>query len=117
LRIFHRNQTQSDSLLASFVPSKNDLYSATEIKTMLNSYISSHKLVNSGDQAYINLDDLLYSCVAVKQKSKGKNKDVGGAEETETLEFMKRDELTRKIVKKMQSWYEVTVDGKEPVRK
>lgn len=31
--------------------------------------------------------------------------------------FMKRDELTKSVLEKMQSWYEIRVEGKDPVTK
>ena len=87
----------------------------TEIRDLLNSYITIHNLVNLREQAYINLDDLLYSCVSAKTKGKTKNKDV---EPEPTLsKFMKREELIRNVLEKMQSWYEIRVEGKDPVTK
>lgn len=87
----------------------------TEIRALLNSYIATHNLVNLREQAYINLDDLLYSCVSAKTKGKAKNKDV--EPEPPISKFMKRDELIRNVLDKMQSWYEIRVEGKDPVTK
>ena len=87
----------------------------TELRALLNSYITTHNLVNLREQAYINLDDLLYSCVSAKTKGRAKGKDV--EPESALSKFMKRDELTRSIVEKMQSWYEIRVEGREPVTK
>lgn len=87
----------------------------TEIRDLLNSYITTHKLVNPREQAYINLDDLLYSCVSAKTEGKAKNKDV--EPEPAMAKFMKRDELTKNVLEKMQSWYEIRVEGKDPVTK
>jgi translation initiation factor 2D len=87
----------------------------TELRALLNSYITTHNLVNLREQAYINLDDLLYSCVSAKTKGKAKGKDV--EPESAMSKFMKRDELARSIVEKMQSWYEIRVEGREPVTK
>ena len=84
-----------------------------EIKALLNTYIASKNLVNQNDQAYINLDELLYSCVS----SKNKGRKAGGEEEAPMMKFMKRDELTKKVTEKMQSWHEIRVDGRETVCK
>jgi translation initiation factor 2D len=87
----------------------------TEIRDLLNSYITKHNLVNLRDAAYINLDDLLYSCVSAKKEGKGKNKDV--EPESTVSKFMKRDELTRNVLERMQSWHEIRVEGKDPITK
>ena len=87
----------------------------TEIRALLNSYITTHNLVNLREQAYINLDDLLYSCVTAKTKGKAKSKDV--EPESTMPKFMKRDELARAVLERMQSWYEIRVEGKDPVIK
>jgi len=71
---------------------------------MLNGYIGSHNLVNPNDQSYINIDALLSSTLSSKMNA-------------EPLEFLKRDELTRRLVNKMQAWYEISAEGKEPVVK
>jgi translation initiation factor 2D len=87
----------------------------TEIRALLNSYITTQNLVNPREQAYINLDDLLYSCVSSKTKGKAKSKDV--EPEPTMSRFMKRDQLTKTVLEKMQSWYEIRVEGKDPVSK
>ena len=89
--------------------------SAAQIRSLLNSYIAANNLVNANDQAYINLDELLYSCVSAKSKGKAKGKDV--EPESELSRFMKRDELTKSIIGKMQSWYAIRTEGKDPVTK
>lgn len=60
--------------------------------------------MNSNDQSYINVDTVLQSTLSSKNNN-------------EPLEFMKRDELTRRIVDKMQPWYEIDIDGKDPILK
>ncbi|KZP05820.1 hypothetical protein FIBSPDRAFT_877106 [Athelia psychrophila] len=84
--------------------STSTLYTMPELKTFINGYIAAHALVNPNDQSYINLDMLLRSTITAKNN-------------TEALEFMKRDELTRRVVDKMQPWHEITIDGKEPIIK
>ncbi|KAF7331157.1 Eukaryotic translation initiation factor SUI1 family protein [Mycena sanguinolenta] len=90
------------------------LYELTEIRTLLNNYITSKALVNPREQAYINLDSVLSDTVAAKAK---KTKGTETAPAAAPVEFMKRDELTRAILEQMQSWYEVTAPGKDPVVK
>lgn len=101
-------------LMILLVFSKRDLYSLPEIKLLLNNYISSHNLVNARDQAYINLDSLLLSCVSAKSKGKSKKDDEA---EVPILEFMKRDELAKKVAGQMQSWHEIKIEGKDPMSK
>jgi len=60
--------------------------------------------VNPNDQSYINIDALLSSTLSSKTS-------------TETLEFLRRDELARRLVDKMQAWYEISVESKEPIVK
>ncbi|GLB44597.1 putative reverse transcriptase (RNA-dependent DNA polymerase) [Lyophyllum shimeji] len=90
------------------------IYSLSEVKTLLNSYISANSLVNPREQAYINLDEALLNCISSKAKGKAKSKDAD--KEAGPIEFMRRDELTRAILDRMQSWYQVS-DGKEVVQK
>ncbi|KAG6811004.1 hypothetical protein H0H92_009381 [Tricholoma furcatifolium] len=87
-------------------------YELPQIKALLNTYITKNSLVNLHDQAYINLDESLINCLSTKAKGKGKDDDVP----MENLEFMRRDELIKAIVMRMQHWYEVS-DGKEAVKK
>ena len=75
-----------------------------ELKDLINGYIASHNLVNPNDQAYINIDTLLKSTIASKNS-------------TEELEFMKRDQLTRRLIDKLQPWHEINIEGKEPITK
>jgi translation initiation factor 2D len=84
--------------------SSSTLYTLPEIKAKLNDYIVSRNLMNPNDRSYINVDALLSSTLSSKT-------------DTEPLEFLKRDELTQRLVDKMQAWYEISVEGKEPVSK
>jgi len=112
---FWKPHLVSIDLFGGMGASKSTLYSITEIRDLLNSYITTHNLVNLRDPAYINLDDLLYSCASAKTEGKAKNKDV--EPEPTTSKFMKRDELIRNVLEKMQSWHEIRVEGKDPVTK
>ncbi|KAK7470327.1 hypothetical protein VKT23_001758 [Stygiomarasmius scandens] len=96
--------------------STSNLYSLQEVRTLLNSYIASQDLVNKHEPAFIDLDAALVSCILSTQgsgKSKGKNK-VPATQETE---FMRREELSKNVVEKMQRWYQVRAEGKDTVIK
>ncbi|PBL00217.1 eukaryotic translation initiation factor SUI1 family protein [Armillaria gallica] len=94
--------------------STSDLYSIPEIRALLNNYITSKDIVNQRDPAYINLDDLLRSCVVAKPSSSKKGKE---PEPPRSHDFMRRDDLYNKVLERMQNWYEVRAEGKDPVVK
>ncbi|KAJ8522169.1 hypothetical protein ONZ45_g1198 [Pleurotus djamor] len=79
------------------------LFTATEVRSLIAKYIQEKQLVNPREQQYINLDATLRNAVQGK----------GDAD----TEFLKRDEIIRNIIAKMQDWYEITPDGKDPVLK
>ncbi|PFH50351.1 hypothetical protein AMATHDRAFT_61154 [Amanita thiersii Skay4041] len=91
-------------------------YTLEEVKKQLNSYISSQNLVNPQDQAYINLDLLLMACVTAKDRTRTKNKDQED-QELPLGEFIKREDLVKRVVKRMQEWYEIQVPGRDVIRK
>ncbi|PPQ69576.1 hypothetical protein CVT24_001376 [Panaeolus cyanescens] len=97
--------------------SKNDLYTFNDVKNLLNSYIASHNLVNQRDQEFINLDDLLYTNLAVKSKGASKKGQSTDNDADDLPHFMKRGELTKHIVNKMQNWYQVKASGHDAVTK
>ncbi|KAF7356792.1 Eukaryotic translation initiation factor SUI1 family protein [Mycena venus] len=105
---------KSIELFEAFGGSAKTLYELSEVRTMLNKYITSKSLVNPREQAYINLDPLLSDAIAPKTK---KAKGAETAPAPPVVEFMKRDELTKRILEQMQSWYEVKAPGKDPVVK
>lgn len=72
--------------------------------------------MNPNDQTYINLDDSLRICFVTKVQGKGKAKGGDDSEEL-NLEFMKREELIKRVIGKMQEWYEVSVADKDRIRK
>ncbi|KAG7452039.1 eukaryotic translation initiation factor SUI1 family protein [Guyanagaster necrorhizus] len=94
--------------------STSDLYSIPEIRALLNNYITSKDIVNQYDQAYINLDDLLRSCVVAKAPSSKKGKE---PEPQQSHDFMRRNDLYKKVLERMQSWYEIRAEGKDLVVK
>ncbi|KAJ6542735.1 eukaryotic translation initiation factor SUI1 family protein [Mycena capillaripes] len=105
---------RSVELFEAFGGSSKTLYDLTEVRTMLNEYITSKTLVNPREQAYINLDSLLSNTIAPKAK---KVKGTETAPAAVPVEFMKRDELTKSILDQMQSWHEVRAPGKDPATK
>ncbi|KAE9409040.1 hypothetical protein BT96DRAFT_1013162 [Gymnopus androsaceus JB14] len=118
----------SVALFEGMGASSSTLYTLPEIRSLLNEYITKHaeRLVNPNDQVYINVhvdtDPLLASCVSSNSKGKGKSKDKAndkgkdkgkssGKEEQPEIEFIKRDELLKRVSDKMQRWYEVKGAG------
>ncbi|KAF9449080.1 hypothetical protein P691DRAFT_668180 [Macrolepiota fuliginosa MF-IS2] len=105
--------------------SVSDVYTLTDIRTLLSNYFTSKQLINKRDPAYINLNPPLLACLSSKTTSEPKKGGKGGktatadqgvvAENQPPLEFMKRDEMMKKVVEQMQSWYEVKVEGRDPV--
>ena len=71
----------------------------------MNGYISSRGLINANDQAYINVgsDQFLAGAVSVKGE--------------DTPEFMKRDEVLKRVRARMQTWHEIRVEGQDAVRR
>lgn len=71
----------------------------------MNSYVASRSLINANDQQYLNVgsDRFLAGAVSVK----------GG----DSPEFLKRDEVLKRVRANMQTWHEISVEGKDPVRK
>ncbi|KAF8890698.1 hypothetical protein BD779DRAFT_1516510 [Infundibulicybe gibba] len=106
----------SVALIEAFGAKSTDLYSLADIKSLLNSYIAAHSLVNPNDQSYINLDDTIRACTLAKGNSKPKGNEEPGPNLI-SQDFMKRDELTKSILGKMQGWYEIQAPGKDIIRK
>ena len=71
----------------------------------MNAYVSSHNLINANDQSYINVsaDQALAAAVAVKGE--------------DTPEFLKPDEVLKRVRAHMQTWHEIRVEGRDIVRK
>jgi translation initiation factor 2D len=93
---------------------------------LLNRYFTSKELINKRDQGYINLNPPLLTCVASKPPGDVAKKVAKGGKSSATaeqqaveekvpLEFMKRDELMKRVVERMQGWYEVKAEGKDVV--
>ncbi|KAH7882166.1 hypothetical protein F5I97DRAFT_1931887 [Phlebopus sp. FC_14] len=82
------------------------LYTYGELKAVVNSYVAARQLINARDQSYINVntDETLLATVAAKR-------------EVDSLEFLKREEVVQRLSEKMQSWYEIRAEGKDPTLK
>ncbi|KAG9217736.1 hypothetical protein CCMSSC00406_0003575 [Pleurotus cornucopiae] len=78
------------------------LYTAPEIRAIINQYVQDKQLVNLREQQYINIDETLQKAM------QGSDPDT---------QFLKRDDLVRFVIGKMQSWHEITPDGKDPILK
>jgi translation initiation factor 2D len=83
------------------------LYALPEIKALVSAYVAENNLVNPHGQQYVNLDALLVSAL---HSSGGKpNRSEAPPE------FLKREELARKLADKMQAWHEIQPEDKETV--
>ncbi|RXW25184.1 hypothetical protein EST38_g715 [Candolleomyces aberdarensis] len=91
------------------------LYTPAEIRSLVFDYVTARDLINKRDKSYINLDELFNACLAAKSggKSKGKGQETG----SELPEFIKRDDLVKRFLAKMQAWYEIRAPGKDPAPK
>ncbi|KAJ3900950.1 eukaryotic translation initiation factor SUI1 family protein [Lentinula edodes] len=112
----------SVALFEAMGANTSNLYTHPEVRSLLDSYITARQLVNPHDQAYINLDAALTLCVAPQSKSKSSKNKKSSTEGAESgpqtqSEFMKRDELFKKVLAAMQNWYEVKRSGNEGVTK
>ncbi|KZP09855.1 hypothetical protein FIBSPDRAFT_1051659 [Athelia psychrophila] len=76
----------------------------SEATTPIDIKKSSHKLLSTFLKA-VEKDGLV------------KLKELKAGEGTELLEFMKRDDMTRRVADKMQPRHEIAIDGKEPIIK
>jgi translation initiation factor 2D len=81
-------------------------YTYTEIKTVLDKYVTDRQLVNAHDQSYINVgaDELLQTTICK-------------SDDPANMEFFKREQLIERLSDKMQSWYKICAEGRDPVLK
>ena len=106
-------------LIIGVLDSKSGLYTLNEVKAILNAYITSNQLMNARDQAYVNLNEALLVCISSKSGKKA-GKDASSPEAIDTTvgsEFMKREELLKRVMEQMQSWHEIRVEGQDIVTK
>lgn len=73
----------------------------------MNKYVAARQLTNARDQSYVDVgsDEVLLSTVCAK------------GEAPECIEFLKREDIVRRLSEKMQNWYEIQAEGKDPVLK
>ncbi|KAF8438578.1 eukaryotic translation initiation factor SUI1 family protein [Boletus edulis BED1] len=83
------------------------LYSYSDLKLAVNEYVDARQLTNPRDRSYVNVgtDEVLLSTACAK------------GEAPENVEFLKRDDVVRRLSEKMQRWYEIQAEGKDPVLK
>ncbi|KAI0696389.1 eukaryotic translation initiation factor SUI1 family protein [Cerioporus squamosus] len=83
----------------------SDMYTIADIKTIVNGYVTARGLINANDQQYINVgtDQALATAVSVKGE--------------DTPDFMKREEVLKRVRAHMQTWHEIRVEGRDAVRK
>ncbi|KAG1744397.1 hypothetical protein EDB19DRAFT_1695106 [Suillus lakei] len=82
-------------------------YTHTDIKAVLDKYVTDRRLVNAHDQSYINVgaDELLQTTVICKSDNPA------------NMEFFKREQVIERLSDKMQSWYKICAEGRDPVLK
>lgn len=87
--------------------SSSALYSYSDLKSAVNKYVDARQLTNPRDRSYVNVgtDKVLLSTVCAKDEA------------PESVEFLKREDIVRRLSEKMQSWYEVQAEGKDPILK
>lgn len=93
------------SAYAPIRSSTGNLYTLPDIKTILNSYIASKNLVNAQEQQYVNVRDDPALLSAITNKN-----EIG-------IEFLKREDVLSRLKERMQSWYEIRVEGRDVVKK
>ncbi|KAG1774733.1 hypothetical protein EV702DRAFT_1280422 [Suillus placidus] len=81
-------------------------YTYTEIKTVVDKYVTDRQLVNAHDQSYINVgaDELLQTTICK-------------SDNPANMEFFKREQLIERLSDKMQSWYKICAEDRDPVLK
>jgi translation initiation factor 2D len=78
------------------------LYTAPEVRSMLLGYIEKKNLANERERAYVNV---------------GEDNVLGTSISATNVEFMKREELLKRLLEKMQAWYKLSIEGREDVVK
>ncbi len=81
------------------------MYTIADIKTILNDYVTARGLINANDPQYINVGSDQPLAIAVSVKGE------------DTPDFMKRDEVLKRVRAHMQTWHEIRVEGRDVVRK
>ena len=107
-----KSEPRTASLNAGLVtPSPGDLFTQLEIRSIVNGYVTTKKILNPQDQAYVNVTEDSILLDALSNMKASEPKELQGAG------FLRRDEVIDKIVGNMQPWFEITSEEKEPVVK
>lgn len=67
--------------------------------------MSSRSLINANDQQYVNVDSDQFLGGAVSVKGE------------DVPEFLKRDEILKRLRANMQTWHEISAEGRDVVHK
>lgn len=91
--------------------SPGELFTQVEIRSIVNGYVTSKQLLNPQNQAYVDVteDSTLLDALSDLKACERKQLQEAG--------FLRRNEVIDKIVGKMQPWFEITGEGREPVVK
>ncbi|KZT25055.1 hypothetical protein NEOLEDRAFT_1134285 [Neolentinus lepideus HHB14362 ss-1] len=83
-----------------------------DLQILLNAYITSHNLANAYEKQFVNVseDPVLLSAITDPIPSKPKPREEG--DRTADLEFLKREDIMKRLVKRMQACHEICVNGK-----
>jgi len=80
----------------------NQLYGTSDLRLMVNSYISTNSLPNPRNQAMIRLDPLLNALLMASK---------------ENIDELRREDILKRLVSKMQSWYSVAQGERSTTKK
>jgi translation initiation factor 2D len=91
--------------------SPGDLFTQAEIRSIVNGYVTMKQLLNPRDQAYVDVteDSTMLDALSNLKASERKQLQEAG--------FLRRNEVVDKLIGKMQPWFEITGEGREPVVK
>lgn len=91
--------------------SPRDFFTQAEIRSIVNGYVTAKRILNPKDQAYVNVteDSILFDALS--------DLKAGERKELQEAGFLRRHDVADKIIKKMQPWYEIAGEGKDPVVK
>ena len=87
--------------------SSSALYSYSDLQSTVNKYVDTRQLTDPRDRTYVNVgtDEVLLSMVCRKGVA------------PESVKPLKREEIVQRLSQKMQRWYGVQTEGKDPVVK
>ncbi|KAG1728967.1 uncharacterized protein EDB91DRAFT_840487 [Suillus paluster] len=101
----HKPHLQSLKFFSDAGFDTSTLFTHTDIKAVLDKYVRDRRLVNVRDPSYINVgaDELLRTTIWTGGPAK--------------MEFLKRDKVIEYLSHKMQNWYKIRAEGRDPVFK